>query len=111
MPRGQRSEEGDQRISQNGYRMVRTERGWQFLHRVIAEEKLGRPLEEGERVSFKDRDPLNCDPDNIETYPARWKRNKELEIERLEDIIGKASARLEALREELGHRESNSGSM
>jgi hypothetical protein len=104
VPRGFRSEVGEQRITQNGYRQIRTERGWEFLHRVVAEEKLGRPLEEGERVTFKDRDPLNCDPDNIETYTSRWRHDKELEIDRLEDIIGKSQARIDKLRQELEER-------
>jgi hypothetical protein len=106
VPRGARSEVGEERISQNGYRMIRTEKKWEFKHRVIAEEKLGRPLEEGERVTFIDGDPLNCDPDNIRTYPARWRRNRQLEIDRLEDLIGKYQARIEELKRLNGNSES-----
>jgi len=36
------------------------------MHRVIAEQKLGRPLEPGEIVHHKDGDKWNNDPENLE---------------------------------------------
>ncbi len=36
-----------------------------YLHRVNAEKKLGRKLLSNEIVTFKDKDTLNCDEDNL----------------------------------------------
>jgi uncharacterized membrane protein len=65
MPRGQAAEVGSETIAQNGYTWVRVEGGWKYKHVLIAEEKLGRPLEADERVSFKDHNRTNFDPNNI----------------------------------------------
>lgn len=40
-------------------------------HRVIAEEKLGRPLRSDEHVHHKDHNRHNNDPDNLEVLTAR----------------------------------------
>jgi hypothetical protein len=37
-----------------------------YLHRVVAEQKLGRPLKKGEIVHHLDGDPTNNHPDNLE---------------------------------------------
>lgn len=37
-----------------------------YLHRVVAEQKLGRPLKRGEVVHHIDGDPSNNHPDNLE---------------------------------------------
>lgn len=55
--RGQTATVGATRISQNGYHYtkVETEGGksqWRLTHHLIAEEMLGRPLRDDERVSF-----------------------------------------------------------
>ena len=41
-----------------------------YLHRVIAERKLQRPLTEEEVVSFMDGDTMNCSEDNIVIFPT-----------------------------------------
>lgn len=41
------------------------------LHRVVAEEKLGRPLRKGEVVHHKDENILNNHPDNIEVFVSQ----------------------------------------
>jgi hypothetical protein len=58
-------------INANGYHYVRTEKGWQSKHQLIAEERLGRPLLTTEMVRFKDRNRNNLSPDNIEVIPRR----------------------------------------
>jgi len=41
-----------------------------YLHQVIAEFKVGRPLRAGEHVHHRDEDKLNNHPDNIEVMKA-----------------------------------------
>lgn len=37
-----------------------------YVHRVVAEKKIDRPLKKGEMVHHLDGDPRNNDPDNLE---------------------------------------------
>jgi len=39
--------------------------GWVAVHRVIAENKIGRPLNKGERVMFRDGNTFNFSPENV----------------------------------------------
>jgi len=72
MARGQRSEIGSTRTSPNGYHYTRTaDRGWLLTHRLVAEELLGRPLADNERIRFRDGDRENRTPDNIEVYVVK----------------------------------------
>jgi len=41
------------------------------LHRIVAEEKLGRPLALGEIVHHIDENKQNPDPDNLEVLPSQ----------------------------------------
>ncbi len=45
-------------------------------HRVIAEEKLGRPLRKGEIVHHEDHDKQNYHPDNLEILPSQSEHMK-----------------------------------
>lgn len=45
-------------------------------HRVIAEEKIGRPLKKGEVVHHKDENILNNDPDNLEVFASQSEHAK-----------------------------------
>lgn len=65
MSKGKRAVVGDENVSANGYTYVKTSTGWILKHWLVAEEKLGRPITKSDRVSFKDRDRTNFDPDNI----------------------------------------------
>lgn len=69
--RGSEAEIGTEVETQNGYINVKTEDGWRYKHAIIAEEKLGRPIEKGERVRFKDGNRRNFDPSNIEVYAVK----------------------------------------
>jgi hypothetical protein len=61
-------------VASNGYKLVfvgkghhlADVRGYAYEHRLVAEEKLGRRLGEGEMVHHKDENKLNNDPDNLE---------------------------------------------
>jgi len=71
MPRGAASKLGDVYTSQNGYHYTRIENGWRLTHQIVAEEKLGRPLKENERVRFIDGDRTNLDPKNLQVVFKR----------------------------------------
>lgn len=98
MARGKNAKDGSRRVSANGYDYTKTEdRGWVLTHWLVAEEKLGRKIQRGERVSFADGDRTNFAPDNIKvtqmgggSLPRRKAqleaRIQELQAE-LEDVI------------------------
>jgi hypothetical protein len=98
MPKGQTAEIGTERWSQNGYLTVKTEEGWRYKHHLIAEEKLGRPLEPTERVVFGNGDRKDFDPDNIWIEVSKKRRNR---IFMLEQKVIKLSDELEEIRNEL----------
>jgi hypothetical protein len=89
--RGRKSEVGEDRITANGYHQVRTERGWEYTHRLIAAETLGRDIAPNERVRFIDGDRNNLAASNIEVYTTRTSsegsRRARLEA-RIEDLKG-----------------------
>ena len=43
-----------------------------YLHRVLAEQKMGRPLHRGEIVHHLDENPLNNHPDNLEVCSSSF---------------------------------------
>lgn len=85
MARGQEANIGAKRTAPNGYEYTKTQNGWELTHRLIAAEKLGRPLESSERTKFVDGDRTNLDPDNIEVHTVR--NTKEMRIKRIKDRI------------------------
>lgn len=100
MPRGHVGKEGDTFINQNGYHYTKTDGKWRATAHLIAEEKLGRPLNHSlEMVKFVDGDRTNLNPDNISTTPRRSKHSKEARVAVLESRIAELQAELEHLRE------------
>jgi|SRR5215831_10146877 len=99
MSRGRKAEVGDTNIAQNGYHYTRTAEGWVLTHRLIAEEKLGRPLLENERIKFKDKDRTNLNPDNIIVFTGK-EASKSRQIARLNARIEELTAQRDALLEE-----------
>lgn len=68
--RGTKAEIGDTNVNKNGYHHSFVDDGtgigvWRLTHHIIAEQNIGRPLEKGERVLFKDIDRFNLEPNNI----------------------------------------------
>lgn len=93
MARGQRAQDGDTFTNKNGYHHTRVEGKWIATHRLVAEKKLGRPLEDDEFVGFADLDRSNLHPDNI----IIKKRGKTSARRRYAQLV----ARLDELHEEL----------
>jgi len=91
--RGRNAKVGDTRVSDNGYHYTKCENKWRLTHHLIAEKKLGRALETGERVSFVDNDRTNLDPDNITVRKAGGGS--------LERRRGQLEARIQELQAEL----------
>lgn len=81
--------QGGVRVVHNGTDYLRISAGplkGKYVHQIVMEAKLGRPLSPGEEVEHCDGDGLNCAPDNliIVTHPEnmrlmhkRRKRNKQ----------------------------------
>lgn len=65
---------GGRSVASNGYVIVRVGvghhladvRGYAYEHRVVAEQKIGRPLVKGEHVHHADGNRQNNDPENLE---------------------------------------------
>ncbi|MFY9327740.1 MAG: HNH endonuclease, partial [Georgfuchsia sp.] len=57
---------GGRHIRSDGYVRVWTPRGQRLEHQVVMEEKIGRPLEEGEIVHHRDEHKSNNFPSNLE---------------------------------------------
>lgn len=115
MARGKASEVGDTRISQNGYHYTKVENrgdgkpGWRLTHHLKAEEYLGRPLKESERVSFKTGNKLDFSRGNIivsEKGQGSIRRRKA----QVEARIAELQAELDGINEELAAGRSSRSS-
>ena len=91
MARGAAANVGDERWSPNGYLYRKTENGWETVHRLLAEEALGRSLNENEYVTFKDNDKTNLDPGNIEVR-LRGRTSLRRRLAQVEDRLRELSA-------------------
>jgi hypothetical protein len=81
-------EVGDETTNANGYVYVKTaDRGWVAKHQLVAEQKLGRRLQKGERVRFLDGNRSNLDPENIDITRARTKEDRIAELKAKRDLI------------------------
>lgn len=101
MPRGKAATDGDTFINQNGYHHTRVEGKWRPTHHLIAEEKLGRPIDpDTEMVKFVDGDRGNRNPDNIAVQPRPNKKSKEARIAILQSRIADLQAELKLLESE-----------
>jgi hypothetical protein len=94
--RGKQAKPGDTRTSPNGYHYTRTEAQWELTHRLIAAKRLGRPLNDNERCTFKDGDRTNLSPDNIVVSEKKQKSTASRRAQ-LEAKIAELQAELESL--------------
>lgn len=103
MPRGQTSEVGATMVNQNGYHHTKTEAGWRLTHHIIAEQKLGRPIQANETAYFRDGDRANLDPKNIDVR-LRASSSIRKQIARLDERIRELKAQRTELANQLEHR-------
>lgn len=72
--------EGHEFVAANGYHYRKVNGTFRLVHHLIAEEKLGHPLDTTtHRVFFKDKDRDNLDPDNVIVAEKRNSRYKRIE--------------------------------
>lgn len=101
MVRGAKAEIGNTRIAQNGYHYTRTESGWRLTHHLLAEEMLGRPLTDDERVQFKDsKKRSNPTKDNI-VIVQKGKSSLRRRKAQIEARIAELQSELEYINKEL----------
>lgn len=101
MPRGSAAKDGNTFVNQNGYHHTRVEGKWRPTAHIIAEEKLGRPIDkETEIVRFVDGDRHNLNPNNITVQLRPNKRSKEARIAQLQSRIADLEAELKLLIDE-----------
>lgn len=104
MPRGILAKDGDTNVNKNGYHHTRQNGKWRLTHHIVAEEKLGRPVDTAtEVIRFVDSDRTNLDPDNIEVIP----KGKHTVRKRLAEVRAKI-AELQALEKDLENELLNS---
>lgn len=99
-----RSKVGDTNVSANGYSYTKTEDGWRLTHHLIAEQKLGRRLRDGERVYFRDNDRTNLDVDNVEVREAKVTIDEKIIL--LKEKIARLQTELEELEAKASKRAS-----
>jgi|GEM_PF-3064023 len=83
----------------NGYIQVKIDGDWQWLHRVIAKEKMGSDIFEGFEVHHIDGDRQNNHPDNLkvlskEEHQAIHQQKDENEPEKKKEIKDYISSRI-----------------
>lgn len=115
MARGKQAEPGATTVSQNGYHYTKVEDkgngkpGWRLTHHLKAEEKLGRPLRNDERVSFKNGNKRDLSLKNIEVKEkgqGSLRRRKAAIEARIEEL----QAELDSINDELQAGRSGSKS-
>jgi hypothetical protein len=99
MTRGVIAQNGDTRISQNGYHYTRTPQGWALTHKLVAEEHLGRKLRHSERVRFKNRDRMDLRWENLSIIEKKQTVSNEKKRAQLRAKIEDLQAQLEELEE------------
>lgn len=102
MPRGAPRQVGDRFTNQNGYTYEKTEAdGWQPVHKLIAERKLGRRLTPEERAIFQDNNRANLSDGNIVVVQKYSKQSAKAKLVRIEEQIRELQAQAEELRAQI----------
>lgn len=65
--------EGTRTLHSNGYVLLKVGKKWVLEHRHVMQQKLGRSLEEHERVHHKDGNRSNNNPSNLELWKVKKK--------------------------------------
>jgi hypothetical protein len=93
------SKAGDTNVSANGYHYTRTETEWRLTNHLVAEEKIGRGLQDEERAILVFKDSRNLSPDNIRVV-KKGKASVRRRRANVEARIAELQAELELLKEE-----------
>lgn len=59
------------RRSMNGYKQYNSGSGWKFVHRRVAEKKIGHAIPKGYEVHHKNRNKQDNRPSNLSVLP-KW---------------------------------------
>lgn len=62
------------RKNASGYLEIYTQGGWRLLHRVAAENMLGRPVQAGHHIHHKDGNKYNNRHENLQELSAKAHR-------------------------------------
>jgi hypothetical protein len=101
MPRGKTAKDGDTNVSANGYHYTRVNGKFRLTHHLLAERKLGRPLDTTrETVRFRDKDKTNLSIDNVEVIP-KGTTSIRTRLARIEAQISELTAQRDLLLKEL----------
>lgn len=105
MARGAAANVGATRVSANGYHYTKAvdpsdgKEKWRLTHHIIAEQKLGRPLREDERVHFVGK-KSDLSPDNIKVV-EKGRSSLRRRKAQIEARIQELQAELEEINREL----------
>lgn len=89
--------EGYEMRAANGYHYRKVNGKWKLLHHIIAEERLGRPIDTtSERVIFLDKNCDNLDPSNIVVKEKRGGKIQRIAV--LEQRIARLQEELAELK-------------
>lgn len=106
MARGETATIGSERVSANGYRYRKIDDGrWELVHRLVAEEKLGRALTNNEYAAFVDGNRQNLDPENI-VVRLRGRTSLRRRLALVEARLAELSAERDHLKARLEAREA-----
>jgi hypothetical protein len=79
--------EGESYKNADGYLLQKVGKKWVMQHRLVMEQKLGRPLEPFERVHHKDGHRSNNIPSNLELWVCLGKSKKDPAGQRWVDLM------------------------
>jgi hypothetical protein len=102
--RGRSKPIGTEHTSANGYLYRKTEYGWVLVHRLIAEEKIGRRLLPNEYATFNDGNRTNFDPSNI-VIKLRGRTSIRRRLASIEDQIRELTTLRDDLRKRIKAQE------
>lgn len=100
--RGNVAPNGATRVAQNEYHYTKQDGKWRLTHHIIAEEILGRPLNEYDRVRFRDGDRKNLSRENIEVV-AKGSTSLRQKRARLTARIEELQAQVREIDDQLQH--------
>jgi hypothetical protein len=99
--RGEVKKIGDRFTNKNGYTYQKTDKGWEPVLHLLAEQKLGRPLKPEERPIFKDGNRHNLNLDNVEVTLKYSRQSLQAKLVRIEEQIRELQEQAQELRDQI----------